>query len=733
MLRAVADFPLIAPLALLAGLALLSLRRRNPGATMLWLTAWVSLFASGVARESVGHPVLTPFLAHALGAVFPALTLAGALAFAERALPVWLLPGALLLAGGRGLLVVLGLVPIETSLSVVFDPLVTLAAAWVVFDATRSASPGLVQRLVAPFLVLVAGIDGLSAGFETRTGGLSVAVLLGWLAIGIPTLCFQFLAVGDRVQDALRRARDGLERRVEERTAELRESEERFRRLAAISVEGILIHDRGSILEVNDALAAMFGRKPEDLIGTWMVDQIAAVDRDRVRDLVDSGFQGTYEMIAVRADGTSFPVEVEAREVMFHRRLVRVCTTRDLTERKKVEEEQRTLEIHMQEMQKLESLGVLAGGVAHDFNNLLTVILGNAKLILDDLEPGSPMRGRTERIHSAGLYASGLVDQMLTYSGRSSIEIESLDLSRLVVEMLDLLRASVSEKCALTTALAPDLPPIAGDATQMRQVVMNLVTNASAALSDGGGHVVVRTGVMHAGGDLLAGSFGAQDLPEGEYVYLAVEDDGVGIGTAVQARMFEPFYTTKVAGRGLGLASVLGIVRSHGGAISVDSAPGRGSTICVLLPPTTTAAGRVGEDPRRTASGAAEGTRVLVVDDEDAVLELAREFLERSGHRVLTALGGREGLSVFRARAAEIDAVLLDLAMPDADGAEVFAAMQQIRPEIPVILASGYSEEMAADRFDVPPNAAFLRKPYTPESLVAAIRAAVEASVPTRS
>jgi len=545
-------------------------------------------------------------------------------------------------------------------------------------------------------------------------------VTASWVVVGPLTLGLQIQAVGERSRAELRRARDELERRVEERTAQLRESEERFRRLVAVSFEGIVIHERGAILEVNPALAALVGYEASDLIGSPLARLFLPEEGESTLNRIGAGFEGSCGATALRKDGSTFPVEAECCEVAQWGRTLGVCGVRDISERRTKEEEQQRLERHMQEVQKLETLGVLAGGIAHDFNNLLTVILGNCQVALDDLEVDSSVRDNLRRVRAAGEQAAGLVDQMLTYSGKPSDSRMPLDLSRLVADMLDLLRVSVSEKCALAPDLEVNLPAVEGDSSQIRQVILNLVTNAAEAMVEGGGSVTVRTGTVNVDAADLVRSFGATDLPAGRYVFAEVSDQGAGMSAETRARVFEPFFTTKLAGRGLGLASVLGIVRAHGGAIAITSELGVGSSFRILLPPSNRTA-RPQSWVRESLGKPGGKGLILAVDDEEEVLEVAREFLERSGFEVLTAIGGEAGIELFRANTEEIDAVVLDLAMPGKDGLETCLEISRIRSEVPVFIASGYGEEVLNSRLDGQRIAGFIRKPFEFEEFVARI------------
>jgi signal transduction histidine kinase/CheY-like chemotaxis protein len=406
--------------------------------------------------------------------------------------------------------------------------------------------------------------------------------------------------------------------------------------------------------------------------------------------------------------------------------------SRDITEAMRAQAEQRRLEAEMQEAQKLESLGVMAGGVAHDFNNALAVILGNDLLAMGDADPDSRLAKQLERIHSAAKHAEALTNQMLTYSGKASVSLKPLDLSRLIEETSELLEASIPQKFPLDISLEHGRTLVDGDPTQLRQVVVNLVINAAEAQGDieRPDRIAVRCGLMTADADYLSDCIGASGFHPGDYVFVEVSDSGEGIDDATRKRIFEPFFSTKFTGRGLGLASVLGIVRGHRGAIKLVTQPGEGTSFRVLLPP----AGRADSDANlegRAAGGeqqkaAPDGGEILVVDDDEAVLELAGEFLERAGLAVVAAGGGREALEILGAESgAKIAAVVLDLAMPDLDGRDTLLEIRRLRPGLPVVVVSGFGEEASTERIVSEEIAAFLRKPYEPDDLIEAVRTAL--------
>ncbi len=401
----------------------------------------------------------------------------------------------------------------------------------------------------------------------------------------------------------------------------------------------------------------------------------------------------------------------------------------DVTDAKRAEAEREQMNARLLQTQKLESLGVLAGGIAHDFNNLLVGILGNAGLALMDMPPESPGRSSIEGVRDAAQRAADLARQMLAYSGRGKFVVEHLDLSRLVDEMSHLLSAVISKKAVLKLNTNARLPAIEGDATQLRQVIMNLITNASDAVAERSGIITVTTGVMHADAEYLASTYIHDHLPEGYYVFVEVSDTGSGMDAETMARMFEPFYTTKFTGRGLGLSALLGILRSHQGAIRVYSEIGRGTTIKILLPAVQTPAEAITTErtdlQSRHAVWRGAGT-VLVVDDEEMVRAVTKSVLERAGFTVLTAADGRAALATFRDHRAEIVAILLDMTMPHLSGEETYRELRRIDPDVRVVLTSGYSEQDATERFAGRGLAGFVRKPSTPQELIASMRAVLE-------
>jgi signal transduction histidine kinase len=396
-------------------------------------------------------------------------------------------------------------------------------------------------------------------------------------------------------------------------------------------------------------------------------------DRERVRAASAAALVSgaRYDIVhrLLRPDGKVAHVHERAEIVRDEQgRATRmVGSVQDVTERHRQEEERQAIEKKFREAQKLESLGVLAGGIAHDFNNLLTGILGNACLARMELPPDSSVQSYAEQIELSSQRAADLCKQMLAYSGKGRFTVKPVHLSEMVRETVHLLQLSVSKKAVLQLALADDLPRVLADTTQIRQIIMNLVINASDALGDKGGTITIHTAVLRADRNYLNSLVGADELAEGDYVSLEVTDTGCGMSGETQAKIFEPFFTTKFTGRGLGLSAVLGIVRGHQGALKVRSEPGRGTTFKLLLPVAKDDAGDTKIERRVTPKWRGTGT-VLVIDDEESVRRVAGKILMSMGFQVVTANDGIEGLNAYRTCSESICAVLLDLTMPRMDG-----------------------------------------------------------------
>ncbi len=478
----------------------------------------------------------------------------------------------------------------------------------------------------------------------------------------------------------------------------------------------------GSIQYINDACSVQLGYSRDELL------RMSIWDLDVVPDYQPGRWEKHFDEIKIQGNiiletrhraknGREFPIEVSANYVKIGNRELNFAFTRDISERKQAEDERRKLQEQMLHAQKLEGLGVMASGIAHDFNNLLTAMLGNASLARMQLPKESRVGSFLDEIESAAKSAAKLTSQMLAYSGKGRFDISPLRIDSLVSETIQLLKTVVSKK----VKICPKLDPAAceGDVSQVQQVIMNLITNASDAFQGEAGEVYVRTGLRRFDSASLYSPYVADQIPPGEYVFIEVEDNGCGMSKETLAKIFDPFFSTKMTGRGLGLAAVLGIIRSHRGTIKVASELGLGTTFEVLLPAIETivpqdsiAADKVNSIGNRT---------ILIVDDEEFVRRFLSSCVETAGFSVLTAADGCKGLDAFRQHSAKISLVLLDLTMPRKGGLEVLKELREQSLDLPVLIMSGYSEhEISLQKGGAGP-CEFIQKPFSPDELISRI------------
>ncbi|HBA88899.1 MAG TPA: hypothetical protein DCZ75_13225 [Geobacter sp.] len=544
-----------------------------------------------------------------------------------------------------------------------------------------------------------------------------------------------------KAEEVLKELTGRLEELIGERTAELereigdrRRSEEAalsserlFRELFQNIADPVYISDAsGRILAANQQAVRELGYPEEELLALMVHDLDVIYHNDerlagKFREFTENS-PLTFESVHRRKDGSFFPVEVNALLIDFNGSPCVMGVARNISERKRGEQERLKLEKQLLHAQKLESLGVLAGGIAHDFNNILTAIVGNADLALMRLAPDSPVRDNLQRIEKSALRAADLAKQMLAYSGKGRFLIERVDLNRLLEEMLNMLELSASKKVLLRLNLTRLLPTVEADASQLRQIAMNLILNASEAIGEKSGEITVSTGSLFCDRAYLNDAWFDKNLPEGLYVFLDIADNGCGMDRDTLSRIYDPFYTTKFTGRGLGMAAVLGIVRGHKGAIKIDSEPGAGTTIRILLP----AGALPSEEPAREAEEDRWRGRgkVLLVDDEETVRAIGSEMLRELGFEVLTADDGREALETFRS-SSEISFIILDLTMPHLDGEQTFVELRKLDPGVRVIMSSGYNLQEVNHRFAGKGLAGFIQKPYN----LSALRAVVKQSL----
>ncbi len=520
-------------------------------------------------------------------------------------------------------------------------------------------------------------------------------------------------------------------RRERERAEEaLRSSERKLSEIVRTSPAFISVStlDEGRILEINDAYTALLGFERAETIGRTVHELNlwpTPGERAHVLSLVKGeGRIHNLEARLRRKSGEIVDVLMSMASITIEGQACLITIGTDIGDRKRAEKAQLEMERRLLHAQKLESLGVLAGGIAHDFNNLLMAILGNLDLALVDLSPSSPARSCIEQSVIAARRAADLTRQMLAYSGKASFDVRQINLSGLVAENAHLFRACISKIVVLNVLLDRALPPVNADSGQIQQVIMNLITNASEAIGDQPGVISLSTGLQTCDAAGLSRSRAAEIPPPGRFVFIEVADTGCGMDQPTQLRLFDPFFSTKSMGRGLGMSAILGIVRAHKGAIFVDSTVGQGTTIRVLFPAgempsieeqrsaaTETLPGRTGE------KRATEGT-ILVVDDEDMVRNVCSRMLRRHGWQIIAAANGREAIELFRQNLPEIDCVILDQSMPQMDGMAVFRELRAINPGVKVILSSGYSnDQVAGQRLTADGLAGFIQKPYTIEGL----------------
>jgi PAS domain S-box-containing protein len=519
--------------------------------------------------------------------------------------------------------------------------------------------------------------------------------------------------------------RDMSERRHSQE--QLQQSEEKYRTLIESLPHGVSIVQGHTIVYSNRATAQILGfEQAADLIGRPAEELMASAERDRIVPLLaklqKAAIEGPihYTTEALRQDGEEFPVDVFATRIHYNQAPAIQLFIMDISDRVRSEQERLELQTQVQHVQKLESLGVLAGGIAHDFNNLLMGVLGNVGLAMLDAQVNSVMAEHLKNIETAALRAAELTRQMLAYSGKGRFVVGPIQINTLAEEITDLLKTVVSKKATLEFQFDRDLPLIHGDAGQLRQVIMNLFTNASEALGDRPGTIRLRTGCIEADRETLANTYLDEDLPPGRYAFFEIQDEGEGMEPEIAARMFDPYFTTKFTGRGLGLAAVLGIVRGHQGAIHVDSQAGQGSTVTVLLPaqiPSTTSPQPVQDLEDGSSELVHLSGTVLLADDEDGVRRTCRAMLERIGFEVLIAVDGKQALDMIRLHADRLTAGLLDLTMPRMDGREVLAQLREFLPELPVLLTSGYTEQEALEGLPASERTFFVQKPFSPNQL----------------
>lgn len=513
----------------------------------------------------------------------------------------------------------------------------------------------------------------------------------------------------------------------------LRKSEDKFRALAETSLGCLWEFDENKIVKyASQKIKDILGYEPEEVLGKSFLQFLTPDEAERIKNILQSDQPplpiNQLEAKCLTKDGQVVVLDTNGVPFFDSSGTFRGYRgiSRDITTRKKAEETQRKFEAQMQQMQKFESLSILAGGVAHDFNNLLMVISGNADLGLMETPKDTTLAELLQEIKDAAIRASKLSNQMRAYSGQGHVGMEQLVFNDIVAEILRLLKTSIPKQIHLEYDFASNLPIIEADTAQINQVIMNLLINASEAIDEKKGTISIRTKAFEATRDYLSKTHLNENLPTGQYLMLEISDTGCGMDAETKEKIFDPFFTTKFIGRGLGLAATLGIIRGHHGAIRVISEPEKGSTFQVIFP-----AGKETALPQTTPPNESirewkgHGT-VLVVDDEKSFLNVASIILKRSGFVVCTAEDGKKAIDCFGENHEKVVAILLDMSMPGMSGEETFAELQKIDDNVPVFLCSGFPEQDAVKHFSGGGLAGFLQKPFQIDTLLSALRNVIE-------
>lgn len=525
--------------------------------------------------------------------------------------------------------------------------------------------------------------------------------------------------------EALSRANGHLKHEIGHRREveqALRESEERYRRLVELSFDAIIIYSAAKFVYVNERAIQLFDdvSSPEELIDQSVLDFIHPDDREKVQKwLHETEEKGKeiplIEEVLTRPDGTSFYVEMAALPITYQGRPAVQVVIRDITKRKDLEEQ-------LRRSQRIEAVGRLAGGIAHDFNNLLTLIIGYSEILLHrQSSRKDPLRKYLEEVYEAGERAALLTRQLLAFSRNQVLKLEVLNLNHIVADVETMLRRLIGEDIEVDIELSQDLGLIKADPGQIEQVLMNLVVNARDAMPQGGKLTITTTNVELE----AAGIDRPADLSPGAYVMLVTSDSGIGMDQKTQGHIFEPFFTTKEAGKGtgLGLSTVHGIITQSNGHILVESQPGHGTTFRIYLPRVKEAINTVSVEPSLQPLGNSSET-ILLVEDEQAVRELARRVLHRDGYKVLVAGQGSDAIEICQQYQGPIHLLLTDVVMPGGiSGRQVAERLTSLRPEMKVLYMSGYTDDVIIHHgISDTLGMALLEKPFSANTLTGRIR-----------
>lgn len=513
------------------------------------------------------------------------------------------------------------------------------------------------------------------------------------------------------------------------------ESQKRLRDLVALAPDALIMSDAdGRITLSNPQAEVLFGYSSQELLNKpveFLIPQRYHRRHPKLRaeffhDRRNRRMASDSDLMGLRKDGTEFPIEISLSSVGGEAAPYVVASVRDISARIRLEDERKKAAAQVQNTQKLESLGTLAGGIAHDLNNMLAAVMNFSNIALQRVGGIEPAERAIEESKRVMVRMAALCNQLMEYAGKGGSNLVAMDVSDAVEKMRSLLDSSISKKVELRFQLARNLPSVRADNSQITQVVLNLVVNASESLAGAGGTIHVRTGMLVPDEALRSELHLIDSLPGAPGVYLEISDTSCGMDAEMRDRLFDPFYSTKAEGRGMGMAVVLGIVSGHGAAIGVRSQPGKGTRVTVLFPPMTGSEGASAAMPATAATGPdTRGPTILFVEDEGTVRDSARLLLQEAGYDVLVAWDGLEAMRLFAARSEEISLVLLDLAMPGLGGEDVSREFRRVRPDICIVLMSGSTEQVALERYGDPKPTGFIQKPYEAAVLLETIDAAI--------
>ena len=504
------------------------------------------------------------------------------------------------------------------------------------------------------------------------------------------------------------------------------QSEERFRTLHNASFGGIFIHDQGTIVDCNQGLSKISGYTFDELIGMDGLNLIAPDWRTLIMQNILSDLEEPCDVEGIRKDGATYPLYLQGKNLPYKGRTIRVVEFRDISERKKAEQEKISLEAQLHQARKMESVGQLAGGVAHDFNNMLSAILGHAELAMRRCSPSESVLSHLKGIEEASLRSADLVKQLLAFARKQTIAPIVLDVNDMSAAILKILRRVIGEDIDLSWLPGSDLWKVKMDPSQIDQLLVNLSVNARDAIT-GVGKIVIETKNVTFDLDYCEVN---RDFIPGEYVMLAVSDNGCGMSKDMQENIFEPFFTTKEMGKGtgLGLATVYGIVKQNQGFINLYSEPDKGTTFRIYLPRF------IGKDmalPPEITVGAPKGRgeAVLLVEDEAAIREVAQRMLKELGYVVFIAGTPGEAIKLMETHTAEIQLLITDVVMPEMNGRELAELIRDIKPEVKCLFTSGYTANVIAHHGVLDEDVYFLAKPFSMNDLAVKVHQAMNSSI----